>query len=232
MAFTLNAVSVAGRVSPMHRPLAVLLWLAAAAVAVPLVPFLAFGARLDHLVAGWLDPPPSRPILAALEVGVLAADLLLPVPSSMVATLGGAELGVVVGTLCGWLGMTAGAAAGWWFGRTTSRRALARLEDADRDRLLDRQRRFGPLAIVLSRPLPLVAEAAAILAGATGMRLADFLLAAGSGNLAIALVWSIAGAAGRQADSLQWAVVASLAVPVAVTWLVIRRDRQSLSRGL
>jgi hypothetical protein len=64
------------------------------------------------------------------------------------------------------------------------------------------------------------------------MRLGDFLLAAGSGNLAIALVWSVAGAAGRQADSLQWAVVASLAVPVAVTWLVIRRDRQSPARGL
>jgi uncharacterized membrane protein YdjX (TVP38/TMEM64 family) len=220
----------------MHRPLRVLLWLAAAAIAVPLVPFLAFGTRLDHLVADWLDPPPPAPLLAALEVGVLAADLVLPVPSSMVATLGGAQLGVVVGTLCGWLGMTAGAAAGWWLGRTTSRRALARLDDADRDRLLgrlvDRQRRFGPLAIVLSRPLPLVAEAAAILAGATGMRLADFLLAAGSGNLAIALVWSIAGAAGRQADSLQWAVVASLAVPVAVTWLVTRRDRQSPARGL
>ena len=92
----------------MHRPLRLFLMLALLAVAVPLVPFLLFGTRLDHAVAGWLDPPPAPQVLAAIEVGVLAADLLLPVPSSMVATLGGAHLGVVIGTGCAWLGMTAG----------------------------------------------------------------------------------------------------------------------------
>ena len=85
---------------------------------------------------------------------------------------------------------------------------------------------------MLTRPLPLVAEAAALLAGATGMRGRDFLLAAGSGNLAIALVWSVAGAIGREADSLQWMAVAALVVPVAVTWLVLRRNLQSESRTL
>ena len=60
----------------------------------------------------------------------------------------------------------------------------------------------------------------------------DFLLAAGSGNLAIALVWSIAGAVGREADALQWMIVAALVVPVAVTWLVLRRNMQTQSRKL
>jgi membrane protein DedA with SNARE-associated domain len=60
----------------------------------------------------------------------------------------------------------------------------------------------------------------------------DFLIAAGSGNLAIALVWSLAGALGRQADSLQWVLVGSLAVPVAITWLVLRRTLQTPSREL
>jgi len=216
----------------MHRPLRLLLILALAAVAVPLVPFLAFGTRLDHVVAGWLDPPPPAAALAALEVGVLAADLLLPVPSSMVATLGGARLGILMGTACGWLGMTAGSLAGWWLGRTAAARSLAGLDPRERDGLLRQQQRLGPLFVVLTRPLPLVAEAAALLAGATGMRGRDFLLAAGGGNLAIALVWSIAGAIGREADSLQWMAVAALVVPVAVTWLVLRRDMQTDSRKL
>jgi hypothetical protein len=60
----------------------------------------------------------------------------------------------------------------------------------------------------------------------------EFLVAAGSGNLAIALVWSIAGALGRQADSLQWVLVASLAVPAGITWLVMRRNLQTRSRTL
>ena len=216
----------------MHRPLRLLLMLACVAVAVPLVPFLAFGTRLDHLVARWLDPLPAPPTLAAIEVGVLAADLLLPVPSSMVATLGGAQLGVGVGTLCASLGMTAGAMLGWWIGRTAGAASLSRLTTEEREHVMQRQRRYGPLAVVVTRPLPLVAEAAAIMAGASGMGWREFLVAAGGGNLAIALVWSIAGALGRQADSLQWVVVASLAVPVTIAWLVSRRDLQRPSRQL
>ena len=216
----------------MHRPLRLLLIPALVAVAVPLVPFLAFGTRLDHAVARWLDPLPTPPVLAAIEVGVLAADLLLPVPSSMVATLGGAHLGVVIGTACAWLGMTAGAMLGWWLGRTAGAASLSRLTTDEQEQLAHQQRRFGPLAVVVTRPLPLVAEAAALMAGAAGMGWRPFLLAAGVGNLAIALVWSLAGALGQRADSLQWAVVASLALPVAITWLVLRRNGQTPSRTL
>jgi len=74
--------------------------------------------------------------------------------------------------------------------------------------------------------------AAAIMAGATGMKWREFLLAAGSGNLAIALVWSVAGAMGRQADSLQWMLVGSLVVPVMITWFMLRRNMQTPSREL
>ena len=211
----------------MQGTLRLLLVFAAAAVAVPLVPFLAFGTRLDALVLRWLDPLPSPAVLAAVEVGVLAADLLLPVPSSVVATLGGAHLGVAAGTACAWLGMTTGAMLGWWLGRTAGAAALSRLAADERAALADRERRFGPLAIVLARPLPLVAEATAIMAGAAGMGWWRFLLAAGGGNLAVAAVWSVAGALGRQADAFPWVLSAALAVPVALAWLAMRRDLQT-----
>jgi uncharacterized membrane protein YdjX (TVP38/TMEM64 family) len=207
----------------MRRATRLLVLLTLAALAVPLVPFLLFGTRLDRLVADWFDPRPAPVVLALLEVGVLAADILLPVPSSMVATLGGAELGIALGTLCAFLGMTAGSLAGWWLGATAGARALARLDVADREALERRQQRLGPLLVVLTRPLPLVAEAAALVAGGTGMPLRDFLPAAASGNLAIALVWSAAGALGRSADSLPLALVWSLVIPVALAWLAVRR---------
>ena len=143
-----------------------------------------------------------------------------------------AQTGIAVGTACAWLGMTAGSLLGWWLGRTAAAASLAGLADGDRERLMRQQRRYGPLAVVLTRPLPLVAEAAAIMAGAAGMGWREFLLAAGGGNLAIALVWTIAGVLGREADSLQWVLVASLAVPVAITWLVVRRNLQTPSREL
>jgi len=216
----------------MRRSSRLLLLLAVAAIAVPLLPFLACGARIDHAVAAWLDPLPAPPTLAALEVGVLAADLLLPVPSSMVATLGGAHLGFVVGTACAWLGMTLGAMAGWCLGRVSSRARLAQLDPADRARVEMRQRRYGPLAVVISRPVPLLAEAAALMAGATGMTCRDFLLASGGGNLAVAAVWSLAGVLGREADSVQWVLVASLVLPAALAWLGTRRGLQRTPREL
>lgn len=206
----------------MRRPLSILLGLTALAVAVPLVPFLAFGARLDHAVAAWLNPPPPPAVLAAAEVGILAVDILLPVPSSLVATLGGAQLGIAVGTVCGWLGMTLGSLAGWGLGRLLGRAALARVDDETRTSLTAHERPLGPLLVVLTRPLPLLAEAAAILAGAAAMPARTFLAAAASGNLAIALAWSVAGAVGRGGDSLQWMLVWSLIVPVTLTWAWMR----------
>jgi uncharacterized membrane protein YdjX (TVP38/TMEM64 family) len=207
----------------MRRSLRLVLLCALAAIAVPLVPFLACGARIDTLIADWLDPLPPLPVLAALEIGVLAADLLLPVPSSMVATLGGAALGVVGGTLCAWAGMTAGAVAGWWLGRTAAGGALDRIDAGDRALLARQERRLGPLLVVLTRPLPLVAEATALFAGAAGMPLPAFLAAAAGGNLAIAFAWSLVGALGRDADSLPWVLAASLTVPVAGALLALRR---------
>lgn len=216
----------------MRRPLRLLLGLTLLAVAVPLVPFLLLGTRLDHAVAAWLDPPPSPPLLAAAEVAILAVDVFLPVPSSVVATLGGAKLGVVTGTLMAWLGMTLGACAGWGLGRLAGGRAVAGLDAETRQTLAEREARLGPLLIVLTRPLPLLAEAAAILAGASGMPVRSFAASAAVGNLAIAFAWSLVGRLGERADALQWVVIWSLVLPVAVAWAWMRTRLQSPLRGV
>lgn len=207
----------------MPKEIRLLLGLTGAAIAVPVVPWLLWGARLDHAVATWLEPPPPAPLLAAAEIGVLASDILLPVPSSLVATLGGASLGVAAGTACAWVGLTLGSLAGWWLGRTAGRRGLAALDDEARTALESRRRRFGPLAIVVTRPLPILAEAAALMAGAAGMTWQAFLAAAAPANLAIAFAWSLAGALGRDADSLQWVAIAAVAVPAVVAAAVAMR---------
>lgn len=207
----------------MPRTPRLLVVLAAAAIAVPLVPWLVWGGRLDHAVSDWLDPPPPAPLLAAAEVGILAADILLPVPSSLVTTLGGASLGVAAGTACGWLGMTLGSLAGWLIGRAVAPRGPAASDADARAALESRERRFGPLAIVLTRPLPILAEAAALMAGATGMPCRTFLAAAAAANLAIAFAWSLAGRLGRDADSLQWVAIAAVAVPAVVAASVAAR---------
>ncbi len=204
----------------MRRATRLLLSLVVVAVLVPLIPFLLFGTRLDRVVAGWLDPPPSLPVMALVEIGVLACDLLLPVPSSVVATFGGARLGPWLGTLCASLGMTIGSLAGWWLGRRLGGRALEQLDAEDRTAIARGHERLGPLLVVLTRPLPLLAEAAALAAGGTGMPLRTFLPAAALGNAVIAAAWSALGALGREELSL--AMLVALVVPVALVWGVVR----------
>ena len=47
------------------RTVRLLLALAAGAIAVPVIPWMLWGARLDHAVADWLDPLPPPAVLAA-----------------------------------------------------------------------------------------------------------------------------------------------------------------------
>ena len=178
-------------------------------------------------MADWLDPLPPPAVLAAAEIGVLAADIILPVPSSLVATLGGASLGVAVGTLCGSVGLTIGSLAGWLLGRIAGRRSLEALDAHERAAVAERRRTLGPLLVVVSRPLPILAEAVALMAGAAGMTWPTFLAAAAPANGVIALAWSLAGAYGRNADSLQWVALAAVAVPAVIAAAVAasRGDR-------
>ena len=197
-----------------------------AAVAIPLVPLLVFGEQLDVAVARFLDPPPAAAVVAAVEVGVLTADILLPVPSSLVTTLGGAILGVPLGTLCGWLGMTLAALVGWGLGRLLGGRAVSRLPSEERRFVEQFRHKAAGLLVILSRPIPLLAEAAAILVGGSGMPLMRFLPAVAAGNLAVALAWSLAGSLGRQHEQLQSILVLSLLVPVAGAAAMMRRFTQ------
>jgi uncharacterized membrane protein YdjX (TVP38/TMEM64 family) len=166
-------------------------------------------------------------VLAAAEIGVLAADIILPVPSSLVATLGGASVGVAVGTLCGAVGLTIGSLAGWLLGRIAGRRSFDALDARERAAVAARRRTLGPLLVVVSRPLPILAEAVALMAGAAGMTWSTFLAAAAPANGVIALAWSLAGAYGRNADSLQWVALAAVAVPAVIAAAVAacRGDR-------
>src|SRR3954468_7544566 len=61
---------------------------------VPIVPFLIFGPAFEAEVRHDLNRIDSPWILATLVAAVLATDVFLPVPSSLVSTLAGAKLGI------------------------------------------------------------------------------------------------------------------------------------------
>ena len=159
---------------------------------------------------------------AMLGVGLLVADVLLPVPSSLVMVAHGALFGVLGGTLLSLLGSTGAALFGFWIGRrggSLLERLVTAEERARADLLLDR---WGTLAIIVTRPIPLLAETVAIMAGASPLRWGRTALAALAGSLPPALLYALTGAAvaNFQSTSLMFTFVLLI---TGLGWVVGRR---------
>ena len=173
-----------------------------------------------------VDPTPwlnrGGVLAAALGMGLLIADVVLPVPSSLVMVAHGALFGVLGGTLLSLLGSTGAAVFGFWIGRRGGRlleSVVAEEERARADLLLDR---WGTLAIIVTRPIPLLAETVAIMAGASPVGWGRTALAALAGSLPPALLYALMGAAvaSFQSTSLMFAFVLLVA---GIFWVVGRR---------
>lgn len=132
---------------------------------------------------------------AVLGMGLLVADVVLPVPSSLVMVAHGALFGVVGGTLLSLAGSLGAALFGFLVGRRGGRlleRIVTRKERAQADSLLQR---WGALAIIVTRPVPLLAETVTMMAGASSMGWGRAAVAALAGSLPPALLYALSGAA-------------------------------------
>ncbi|MGH3036534.1 MAG: TVP38/TMEM64 family protein, partial [Gaiellaceae bacterium] len=177
--------------------------------------------ELDGRVAG-----------GALGVALLVADAFLPVPSSLVMISLGALYGVVIGAalaLFGRVGMAVACFAAGRRGGPLVRRLVSSQDHARADRLLQR---WGGLAIVFSRPVPLVAETIAILAGASRLSRSRFLAAAVAGSLPEAVVYAIAGATAASFQNAA-AIWTSLLLVAGLFWILGRAiDKRALRSRL
>ncbi len=159
---------------------------------------------------------------AAVGVGLLLVDVLLPVPSSFVMAAHGALFGVVVGTALSLVGSVGAAAIAFAIGRAGGplvHRLTSEAESARADALLAR---WGAIAIVATRPVPLLAETVAILAGTSPLGWGQLLVAATVGNLVPAVLYAVTGAA---ADDLcdSFVVFGVVLLVTGAFWLAARR---------
>lgn len=176
------------------------------------------------------DPLPflRRGGAAAGLVGValLATDVLLPVPSSVVMVAHGALYGAPLGTLLSLVGSVGATLLGFALGRRGGLLLERLVPPGARTRSEALLRRWGPLALVVTRPVPLLAETVAVLAGASPLRWRQVIPAAALGALPSAFLYAWAGATARGLG-MAWVALA-VAATAAVLWLVGRRlERRS-----
>lgn len=165
------------------------------------------------------EPGPTAGLAIAL---LLSLDLLLPVPSSFVMMLSGAMFGVWGGGLVSLVGSLAGNFAGFELARRYGVGIASRLVGkAELDKMGHFFSSYGPLAIILSRPLPVIMETLSLVAGLSAMNRGTFLGSSLLGTIPVCMVYAYAGSYSIQIGNLVPVLLVGIGIP-AVAWLVIQ----------
>jgi uncharacterized membrane protein YdjX (TVP38/TMEM64 family) len=184
-------------------------------LAIPIVPFLLWGERVESWLADWRASPPAWPMVAIAVVGLLGTDIFLPIPSSLISTLAGSELGIALGTATTWVGMSLGAVLGFglarWTGPTVVRRLVGSHDLARTSQLIET---FGPWLLVLGRGVPVIAESTVLLFGMHQLAWRKFLPPVLLANLGLAATYSLFGDLADRYHSLPLAMGIAIALPV------------------
>jgi len=212
----------------MKRTAGLIVCVAAFLIAAKLLVEDVFGLRLDPLLRAWIADAGTG--TAAIVIALLAVDVLVPIPSSLVMMLSGAAFGVPAGSLIALVGSIGGEWLGFELVRRYGRRAADRfVGGAESERFRHLIARHGAVAVAVTRALPVVMETVSVVAGLSAMRRRTFLLASLAGTAPIVVVYAWAGAMSRQTGSLVPAVIIAIAV-VGFGWVLYRARFAALTR--
>jgi uncharacterized membrane protein YdjX (TVP38/TMEM64 family) len=197
-------------------------------VAFVVVPFLLFGDRLEL----WSEARMQAAGAAAAVTGLalLAADVVLPVPSSFVLTALGTILGAAGGTMVGALGMTLGCGFAYALGGMLGPKGAERfLTPAEQARLSGLFERHGMLLLAACRAVPVLAEASILAAGILRLPVRRVMAATTAANIGVSGCYAILGAAVSDGTTFLVAFAASIALPALAMVAARRLGRREAS---
>ena len=186
-----------------------------------LLPFFLFEQQFTDFAARMTQSETAASLAGASIFGLLALDVLLPVPSSIVSTAAGMLFGFWLGAAVVWAGMMVACLMGYALGAQASAFARRFVGDHGLRRAEALMTRYGDYAIVLCRPVPVLAEASVIFAGLVGAPFGRFVLLSLLSNLGIAMGYAAFGAFSMRIDSFLAAFLGALILP-AIAILIAR----------
>jgi uncharacterized membrane protein YdjX (TVP38/TMEM64 family) len=163
----------------------------------------------------------------AAGIVLIWADLVLPVPQTVVIAALGVVYGTALGGLLGSVGQITGGLLGYVLMLTSARRMVKRFVGPQPlNRMESLFERSGAWAIVLTRSLPYsIPEAMVFLAGLAGMPTTKFTAALALGSVPTAFVFAAIGAG--WADQPILALVVSYVLPILLLPVALFLMRRS-----
>ncbi len=189
-----------------------------------IIPFALWGDRFDaHFTeagtVSWLGNFGAWAWAAGM--GLLVADILLPIPGTVVMSALGYMYGGALGGLVSSAGSFLAGAVAFQACRLFGKHAAQRiLGDAELARGIHLFADCGGWIVALSRWMPVVAEVVACMAGLTRMPARAFYLALAAGSLPLGFTYAAIGEVGNTQPKL--AIGLSIILP-AVLWMLMRR---------
>ncbi len=197
-----------------------------ALLAIPIIPFLILGESFEQQVTAWLADKSEAATHAqgAVVVGLLTSDIFLPIPSSMIITMAGGRIGFGLSSLYSWLGMTTGSVVGFGFAKWCGPAFAKRFaEPEDLERIEHVSQRLGPYVLIVTRPLPILAEACVLMMGTTKLSWRRFLLPVAAMNLVVAMFYASFGVGREDQSDLVLVSIVSGTVPLLLALWIRRR---------
>jgi membrane protein YqaA with SNARE-associated domain len=183
-----------------------------------LLPFALWSDAFDHAAPLWLQVHNGAWWLATAGITLLIADVVLPIPSSIVGMALCWELGPVWGGISVAIGCMLAFIAGYGIGRLVPEPRLRLWIGAELwDSAQRHARQRAMWWIVVARPLPLLAEISALLAGVWRIPLLPALVNAAAASSVVGALYGASAWLGRDQPAVGMMLLALLALP-SLTW--------------
>lgn len=192
-----------------------------------------FAAQASGIV--WLEDPSvlmtlAKPLAALAGVLLLTLDVFLPVPSILVMVANGSLFGTSLGAILSLIGSVGAVLTGFAVGRAGNGMIQRLVTPRQHERAGALLKRWGVVAIAASRPIPVLAETVAILAGSSPLTWAQALWAGIAGSIVPCVVYAWAGESAL-GFGMQTAIFGGVLAGTALVFFLGRRWSSSQNEG-
>jgi uncharacterized membrane protein YdjX (TVP38/TMEM64 family) len=160
-----------------------------------------------------------KPFAWLIGIGALVGDIILPLPATGIMAALGNVYGFWIGFLCSFLGSFSAGVIGYFItrllGEKGARFFASKEEREEFKAVFDK---FGGIAVIFSRMLPILPEVITVLAGFAKMRLKLFIPALILGTLPTAAFFSYLGTVGR--ENSNFGIIVAVFLP-AMIWFIV-----------
>lgn len=161
-------------------------------------------------------------LFALISFSALSADIVLPVPSSIIMFLNGLVLGIIRGAALSLMAVLVSALVGYYLGHLAARG----LKKSPDEKAISIINTYGSVGIILTRGIPILSESVCFAAGYLGMNFRHYALLNFIGYLPICFIYAYFGSLG-QGQYLFFIAFGSSILVSLLLWLFGRKLLES-----